>query len=126
MRLGGETRPVAYPVPMILAARMGPTPKIWVRVVPEASTSASMRRFRSAIFLSSALTSRNTSEAKRRLRRAEVPLGRSALGPNASQEAPGPVGRELPHHPAGEGVPQERVETVERPGALCDQVLSPL
>jgi hypothetical protein len=53
---------------------------------------------------------------------AEVPLGRSALGPNASQEAPGPVGRELPHHPAGEEVPQERVETVERPGALCDQV----
>jgi hypothetical protein len=41
---------------MILAARMGPTPKIWVRVVPEASTSASMRPLRSVIFLSSVLT----------------------------------------------------------------------
>src|SRR5688572_12591570 len=37
---------------------------------------ASTRRFRSAIFLSSVLMSGNTSEAKRRLRRAEVPLGR--------------------------------------------------
>src|SRR5215211_926516 len=62
---------------MILAARMGPMPKIWVRVVPEASTSASMRSSRSAIFLSSVRMSRSTSEAKRRLRRAEAPpLGR--------------------------------------------------
>jgi hypothetical protein len=37
---------------MILAARMGPIPKIWVRVVPEACTSASMCSSRSAIFLS--------------------------------------------------------------------------
>ena len=43
-------------VPMIFAASMGPTPKISVRVVPEASTSASMRSFRSAIFLSSVRT----------------------------------------------------------------------
>jgi hypothetical protein len=35
MGLGRETRHVAYPVPKILAARMGPTPKSWVRVVPE-------------------------------------------------------------------------------------------
>jgi hypothetical protein len=76
VRLGVGKRVTSPTVPMILAARMGPTPKIWVRVVPEASTSASMRRFRSAIFLSRARTSRNTSEAKRRLRRAEVPLGR--------------------------------------------------
>jgi hypothetical protein len=75
--LSGETRHVAYPVPMILAARMGPMPKIWVRVVPEASTSASMRPLRSAIFLSSVRTSRSTSEANRRRKRAEAPpLGR--------------------------------------------------
>ena len=42
-------------VPMILAASMGPMPKILVRVVPEASISASMRPLRSAIFLSSVL-----------------------------------------------------------------------
>ena len=58
---------------MILAASMGPMPKIWVRAVPEASTSASMRPFRSAIFLSSVLRSRSTSEASRRRRRTEVP-----------------------------------------------------
>jgi hypothetical protein len=51
--LGREARHVAYPVPMILAASMGPMPKISVRVVPEASTSASMRSFSSTIFLSS-------------------------------------------------------------------------
>ena len=65
-------------VPMILAASMGPIPKISVRVVPEAPTSASMRPFRSAIFLSSVRTSCSTSEANRRLRRAEAPsCGRS-------------------------------------------------
>jgi hypothetical protein len=73
MRLCREACHVAYPVPMILAASMGPMPKISVRVVPEASTSASMRAFRSAIFLSSVLTSRRTSEANRRRRRAEAP-----------------------------------------------------
>ena len=61
---------------MIFAARMGPTPKISVRVVPEASTSASMRSFRLAIFRCSARMSRSTSEAKRRRRRAEAPFGR--------------------------------------------------
>jgi hypothetical protein len=50
---GREARHVAYPVPMILAANIGPMPKISVRVVPQASTSASMRSFRPAIFLSS-------------------------------------------------------------------------
>jgi hypothetical protein len=48
--LGRETHHTAYPVPMILAASTGPMPKISVRVVPVASTSASMRSFRSAIF----------------------------------------------------------------------------
>ena len=33
-------------VPMIFAASMDPTPKIPVRLVPEAATSASMRPFR--------------------------------------------------------------------------------
>jgi hypothetical protein len=63
-------------VPMIFAASMGPTPKISVRVVPEASTSAFMRSFRSAIFRSSARTSRRISEANRRRRWAEAPCGR--------------------------------------------------
>jgi hypothetical protein len=71
--LGVGKRPTSPTVPMILAARMGPMPKISVRVVPEASTSASMRSFRSAIFLSSVLTSRKISEANRRRRRAEAP-----------------------------------------------------
>ena len=63
--------------PMILAASIGPMPKISVRVVPDASISSSIRSFRSAIFLSSVRTSRSTSEAKRRRRRAEAPpLGR--------------------------------------------------
>ena len=96
MGLGVGKRATLPTVPMILAARMGPMPKIWVRVVPEASISASMRPLRSAIFLSSVLTSRSTSEANRRLRRAEAPLG-----PYAAQDARGPVGRELPGHPAG-------------------------
>jgi hypothetical protein len=76
VRLGRE-RPTSPTVPMILAASMGPTPKISVRVVLEASISASMRPPRSAIFLSSVLTSRTTSEANRRRRQSEAPpLGR--------------------------------------------------
>jgi hypothetical protein len=75
--LGVGKRATLETVPMILAANMGPTPKISVRVVPEASTSASMRSFRSVIFLSSVRMSRRTSEANRRLRRAEaLPWGR--------------------------------------------------
>jgi hypothetical protein len=96
MRLCREACHVAYPVPMILAARMGPTPKISVRVVSEASTSASMRPPRSAIFRSSVLTSRRTSEANRRRRRAEAP----------------PWGRKRSRHPAGDEIPQERVKAV--------------
>src|SRR5215207_3630269 len=43
--LGREAHHTLPTVPMIFAASMGPTPKISVRVVPEASTSASMRPF---------------------------------------------------------------------------------
>jgi hypothetical protein len=68
--LGRKACHVAYPVPMILAARMGAMPKISVRVVPEASISASMRPSRSAIFLSSIRASRSTSEANRLRKRA--------------------------------------------------------
>jgi hypothetical protein len=75
VRLGVGKRVTSPTVAMILAARMGPTPKISVRVVPEASTSASMRPLRSAIFLSSVRTSRKISEANRLRRRDEVPLG---------------------------------------------------
>jgi hypothetical protein len=62
--------------PMILAASIGPMPKISTRAVPEASISSSMRSLRSAIFLSSVRTSRSTSEANHRRRRAGAPLGR--------------------------------------------------
>jgi hypothetical protein len=79
-RVGGEVvglrreaSHVAYPVPTILAASIGPTPTIWVRTVPDALTSASMRPSRSAIFLSSVRMSRSTSEASRRRRRVEAP-----------------------------------------------------
>jgi hypothetical protein len=78
---GSATLPT---VPMILAASMGPGPKISVRVVPEASTSASMHLFRSAIFRSSVpdvaqdLRSQPPTEA-----------GRGALGPYAAQDACG-------------------------------------
>jgi hypothetical protein len=50
--LGVGKRLTSPTVPMILAASIGLMAKIWVRVVPEASTSASMRPFSSAIFLS--------------------------------------------------------------------------
>ena len=85
---------------------MGPTPKISVRAVSEASTSASMRPFRSAIFRSSV---RMLSAAPPKL---TVGGGgsRRALGPYAAQDARGPVGRERPGHRGGEEVPQEPVE----------------
>ena len=77
MGLGVGKRTTLPTVPMILAASMGPMPKISVRVVPEASTSASMRSFRSTIFRSSVRTSRSTSEAScRRGRRAAALSGR--------------------------------------------------
>ena len=53
MGLGREAPHVAYPVPMIFAASMRPIPEISVRLVPEASTSASICLFRFAIFRSS-------------------------------------------------------------------------
>src|SRR5215208_5683364 len=46
----------------------------------------------------------------------------AALGSYAAQDARGPIGRERPGHPSGEEFPQERVEAVERPGALGHQV----
>jgi hypothetical protein len=55
-----------------------------------------MRPPRSAIFRSSVLTSRRTSEANRRRRRAEAP----------------PWGRKRSRHPAGDEIPQERVKAV--------------
>jgi hypothetical protein len=72
VRLGREARHVAGR-PDDPRGQYGPTPKIWVRAVPEASTSASMRPLRSAIFLSSVRTSRSTSEANRLRRLAEAP-----------------------------------------------------
>ena len=73
---GREAHHIADRPDDLLAASMGPMPKISVRVVPEASTSASMRSFRSAIFRSSVRMSRKISEASRRRRQAEAPWGR--------------------------------------------------
>ena len=38
--------------------------------------------------------------------------GRGALGPNGAQDARCPVGRKRPGYPAGDEVPQKRVEAV--------------
>jgi hypothetical protein len=64
--------------------------------VPEASTSASMRSFRSAIFRSSARTSRRISAANRRRTRAEEPC---ALMPRRMRAARG--AESLPATPPG-------------------------
>src|SRR5215210_163178 len=40
----------------------------------------------------------------------------------AAQDARDPRGRKRPGNPAGEEVPKERVEAVQRPGTLCHQV----
>jgi hypothetical protein len=120
--LGVGKRTTFPTVPMILAASMGPMPKISVRVVPEASTSASMRSFRSAIFRSSV-----------RILSAAPP--KPTAGGGGSRRRPAavcragcaqPEGRKRFGYPAGDEVPQEPVEAVERPGALGHQVLAPL
>jgi hypothetical protein len=90
---------------MILAASMGPTPKIWVRVVPEASTCTSVEV--------GDLPMQRPYVAKHLGGQPLAEAGRGAArGPYAAQEACGPVGRELPGHPAGEEVPEERVQAV--------------
>jgi hypothetical protein len=106
MGLGVGKRATSPTAPMILAASMGPMPKISVRVVPEASTSASMRPLKSVIFLSSVRTSRSTSEANRRRRWAEAPpLGRMPRKMLAAQSAESvpvtPPGRRSRRSPAG-------------------------
>ena len=63
--LAREARNVAYPIPKIFAAKIGPTPKISVSMVPEAFTSVAMRWSSSAIRRSKVRTSRTTSEASR-------------------------------------------------------------
>jgi hypothetical protein len=50
---GREAPHVAHRADDLCGQSMGPMPKISVRVVPEASTSASICSFRSAIFRSS-------------------------------------------------------------------------
>ena len=65
MSLAREARNVAYPIPKIFAARIGPTPKISVSMVPEAFTSPAMRSSSSAMRRSKVRTSRTTSEASR-------------------------------------------------------------
>ena len=83
-------------------------PKIWVRVVPETSISASMRPFSSAIFLSSVLTSRSTSEAKRLRRRAEAPpWARMPRRMRAARSA-----ESFPATPPGRRSARKRVEAV--------------
>ena len=72
------------------------SPRISVRLVPEASTSASMRSFRSAIFRSSVRTSRSTSEASPRRTREEEPCGRMPRRMRAARAA-----ESLPATPPG-------------------------
>src|SRR5215204_4356743 len=48
--------------------------------------------------------------------------GRGALGPYASQDARSPRSRKRSGYPAGDEVPQEPVEAVERPSTLSHQV----
>jgi hypothetical protein len=84
---GVGKRATSPTVPMILAANIGPMPKISVRVVPQASTSASMRSFRPAIFVSSVRMSRRTSEASRRRTREEEPCGRMPRRMRAARSA---------------------------------------
>jgi hypothetical protein len=63
--LAREAPNVAYPIPTIFAARISPTPKISVSMVPEAFTSVAMSCSRSAIGRSKVGTSRTTLEASR-------------------------------------------------------------
>jgi hypothetical protein len=73
--LGLETRHTADR-PDVFAASMGPMPKVSMRLVAEASASASISSFRSVIFRSSVRMSRMISEANRRRMRTEEPWGR--------------------------------------------------
>jgi hypothetical protein len=120
--LGVGKRTTFPTVPMILAASMGPMPKISVRVVPEASTSASMRSFRSAIFRSSV---RILSAAPPKL----VGGGRPTKSPAAVCRAgcvqPGwPRAFRLSRR-AG-GLAEARASCLERSGTFGHQVFAPL
>ncbi len=120
---GREAHHVAYPVPMILAASMGPMPKISVRVVPEASTSASMRSFRSAIIRSSvrilsAAPPKPTAGGGGSRRRPAAVCRAGCAQPE------GPKASRLPRR--GRGPAGARGGCFERPGALGHQVLAPL
>ena len=98
-------------------------PKISVRVVPETSTSASMRPLRSAIFLSSVRTL------------SAAPQTPSAGG-GGPRRRPGLVCRARcarPDRPRASGPPRRgggpagaRGGCLERPGALAHQVFAPL
>jgi hypothetical protein len=117
--LGVGKRATSPTVPMILAASMGPMPKISVRVVPEASTSASMRPLRSAIFLSSV----------RILSAAPQTPSAGAGGPRRRHEAVCRARCVRPDRPRASGPPLRggglagaRGGCLERPGALCNQV----
>jgi len=68
-----------------------------------------MRPFRSAIFLSSDLTSRKISEANRRRRRSEAPPRALML---RRMRAARSAERELPANPAGNEIPKESVQAV--------------
>jgi hypothetical protein len=74
-------------IPMIFAARIDPTPKTSVRVVPEASTSSRMHSAKEATFRSRAPTHR--APARRPATFASVPLhGRDKRGAEASRQPP--------------------------------------
>jgi hypothetical protein len=106
---------------MILAASMGPTPKISMRVVAEASTSDSMRSFRSTIFRFSV-----------RILGAGAP---KLVGGGRARRSPALVcraGCARPDRPRafqlsrrGGGLVEARAGCLERSGALGHQVFAP-
>ena len=100
-----ETSPT---IATIFAARIGPTPKISVSMVPEAFTSPAIRSSRSAIRRSKVRTSRTTSAARRLRTR---PAGCCGLA--RRNNFGGGIGRELQ---SPQSLP------VGREGLLPDQV----
>ena len=118
MGLGREAHHIADRSDDLRGQYFGPTPKISVRVVPEASTSASMRPSRSAIFRCSVRMSRKISEASCRRRRAEAPWDR--MPRRMCMRLGGSRAFQLPHR--GRGLVEARAGCLERSGTLGHQV----
>jgi hypothetical protein len=105
VRLGRETPHVAYPVPMILAASMGPM----AEDLGEGGVRGFHLRFDASVEVGDLPLQR--PEVAQDLRgQPPAQACRGALGAYAVQDARCPLGRERPSYPAGEEVPEEPVE----------------